>query len=85
MFERIQKMRKKGRRQIIISTHSRDLLSDKSIAANEILRLEPSDEGTQILASDAKDRELLNAGLSAAEVILPRVAPKNVNQLSQAF
>lgn len=84
IIERINRSRK-IKRQVVISTHSEDLLSDKGIAAEEILRLEPSKDGTQVIESSAAEKEMIKAGLTVAEVILPKSAPKNISQLAFAF
>lgn len=80
LIHRIQKLRK---RQVILSTHSADLLSDKGIAGEEVLLLTPSVEGTKVdLASSIKDvKALLEGGLSVAEAALPRTTPPRANQL----
>jgi predicted ATPase len=84
IIERINRSRK-IKRQVVISTHSEDLLSDKGIAAEEILRLEPSKDGTQVIECSAAEKEMIKQGLSVAEVILPKSAPKNISQLAFAF
>lgn len=84
IVERINRSRK-IKRQVVISTHSEDLLRDKGIAAEEVLRLEPSKDGTQIIETSNEDKAMIKAGLSVAEVILPKSAPKNIAQLSFAF
>jgi predicted ATPase len=46
--QEIRKMKKRrdyADRQILISTHSEDILSDKGIAPNEVVRIAPSPEG----------------------------------------
>ena len=72
------------RRQVIISTHSMDLLSDPGIDGREILLLEPSAEGTAITAvSQIADlSRLLGAGLTAGEVVLPRTRPSQLDFFS---
>lgn len=74
---------KSQKSQIMISTHSYDLLSDKGIGGEEVLMLIPLAEGTSVeVASHISDvKMLLNNGLSAAEVVLPRTEPQNVEQL----
>ena len=69
--------------QMIISTHSAALLSDKGIGAEEILLLSPSSEGTEAkLARDiATVRLLLEKGMSPADAVIPISAPENVEQL----
>ena len=84
VFDRIQRLGKK-RRQIIISTHSQELLSDLSITGPQVLRLEPGEHGTQILAPSVQDSAQMKAGLTAAEVLMPRSAPKNLDQLAFSF
>ena len=81
MFERIQKARK-VRRQLLVSTHSWDILRDPGIGFNEVIPLKPTDEGTKIIGLDRDDAALLNTGLTAADFLLPRSAPDNADQLS---
>lgn len=80
-FARIQHQ---SGRQILISTHSPDLLRDEGIGLDEVLLLVPGREGTNVqLASRMEDiRDLLDGGLSLPEVILPRTEPGNALQLS---
>lgn len=92
LFARIQReireMRKKkgaGRRQTMISTHSTELLGNPGIAAEEVLRLEPSPEGTRVIGADLTDKELFRQGLSAADILLPKAAPSNADQLLMPF
>lgn len=84
MFFRINQSRK-VQRQIILSTHSEDLLSDKGIGAEEVLRLTPSAEGTVIQGADDADRQAMKAGLTAADVLLPKTAPEQIGQLMLEF
>lgn len=80
----IWRIQNKKKRQILISTHSADLLSDKGIGGEEVLLLTPDPEGTKIdLASSIRDiKSLLESGFSVAEAALPRTEPKNIMQLS---
>lgn len=80
IFNRINRSRKE-RRQIIVSTHSEEMLEEESIAAEEVLRLEPSGNGTRICPPDKADREAMANGLTAADVLMPKAAPKDVDQL----
>jgi predicted ATPase len=79
----IYRLQRQRRRQVILSTHSADLLSDKGIGGEEVLLLTPSVEGTMVqLASDITDvKNLLETGMSVAEAALPRTVPSKVNQL----
>jgi predicted ATPase len=81
MFANVQRS---GGRQILVSTHSRDLLADESIGLDEVLVLQPSREGTAVrLAAEYDDVEtLIGGGLSLSEVLLPRTSPTRIEQLS---
>lgn len=80
LIHRIQRQRK---RQVFISTHSADLLSDMGIGGEEVLLLTPSVEGTKVeLASSIKEvRLMLEHGVSIADAALPRTVPPEVSQL----
>lgn len=71
-----------SRRQILISTHSRELTSDEGIAAEEVLLLQPGGEGTGLTTPNEEDRRLIEAGLSIADVVLSRTRPFVFGQLS---
>jgi hypothetical protein len=81
MFARTQ--RRTGR-QILISTHSMDLLRDEGIGLDEVLLLEPGTEGTSVsTAGSVKEiRELLKGGLNLAELVIPRTRPARAQQLT---
>jgi len=81
MFARIQR---RSSRQILISTHSTDLLRDDGIGLDEVLLLEPGTEGTsmQPASSYAEIRELLQGGLNLAEAVIPRTRPQRAEQLT---
>jgi predicted ATPase len=86
LIERVNRNRK-TRRQVITSTHSEEMLLDKSIDAREVLRLEPSPDGTLFKSplDDAEELALLKSGLTVADVILPKSAPSDANQLEFCF
>ncbi len=79
----IYRLQSKHKRQVLISTHSADLLSDKGIGGEEVLLLTPGPEGTnvQVASTIQEVRDLLDAGFSAAEVVIPRTEPKAGRQL----
>jgi len=82
-----QMMARLGRkigRQILVSSHSAELLSDEGIAPEEVLLLEPTGEGTMVrlATDDAQIRALLEGGASMAEAVLPRTAPAGAEQLA---
>lgn len=80
----IWRIQSKKKRQVMISTHSADLLSDKGIGGEEVLLLTPDVEGTRVeqASSISEVRELLEAGLSVGEVAIPRTEPPRIKQLS---
>lgn len=75
----------RGGAQVILTTHSPDLLSDEAVGADEILVLEPGGDGTTgyILAVDEEAVADLEAGLNVAEVGLARSRPPNVEKLAR--
>ena len=75
---------RKSSRQVLVSTHSADLLTDPGIAPDEVVILEPSRDGTRVsLAADSQQvRALLEGGLSIAEAVLPRTNPRSIQQLA---
>jgi predicted ATPase len=81
MFARVQ--RRSGR-QILVSTHSRDLLWDEGIALDEVLLLDPSPEGTTVaLACDFRQiPALLEGGVRLAEAVMPVTRPEKAEQLA---
>lgn len=72
----------KYRRQVFITTHSEALLQDESIDAREVIRLEPTKDGTVALETSSEDLALVTSGYTVAEVLLPKTKPSHVNQLS---
>ncbi|MCL2879968.1 MAG: ATP-binding protein [Treponema sp.] len=68
----------KKKRQLIITTHSAELLSHMGISLSEILMLQADHEGTK--ACLAKDRQeivaLLKSNLTPAEAVLPYTRPE---------
>jgi hypothetical protein len=81
MFARLQ--RRTGR-QVFISTHSPELLRDEGIALDEALLLIPGKEGTEVKAADSLQdvRDLLEGGLSLADIVIPRTRPTDARQLA---
>ena len=85
IFARIQ--RRAGGRQVLVSTHSTDLLRDEGIGLDEALVLTPSVEGTEIrLAESFRDiKSLLETGSSLADALIPHTRPENISQLTLPF
>lgn len=81
MFARVQR---RTRRQIILSTHSPELLADEGIGLDEVLLLRPASEGTRV--TPARDFEeiprLLEGGVSLPEALIPKTRPEGAEQLT---
>lgn len=75
----------RGGAQVILTTHSPDLLRDEGVGADEILVLEPGTDGTTgfILADDVDALADIASGLTIAEVALPRSRPPAVERLAR--
>lgn len=80
ILQRLQRDRK-TRRQIILSTHSEALLSNPGIDGRSVVVLENSPEGTKARTLATDETIALKAGLSVAEVVLPKTRPTSVAQL----
>ncbi|MDR3246241.1 MAG: AAA family ATPase [Prevotellaceae bacterium] len=83
---KIQRSKKvKLNSQIIITTHSYDLLSDKGISANEVLVLHNTPEGTTInrVSDIAEIKPIIDAGLTIADAVIPYTKPKGIEKMSQ--
>jgi predicted ATPase len=81
----IWRLQRARQRQVILSSHSTDLFSDRGIRSSEVALLRPhGSEGTGVgLASDKEEiRLLLEKGMTIAEAVLPLTAPTDVAQLA---
>jgi predicted ATPase len=83
VIHRLQRARKQSARQVLISTHSVELLSDPAIGGDEVLIFKPGARGTQVKAAAAVPaiRERLAAGQSTAQAVLPYTESKDFVQL----
>jgi predicted ATPase len=81
MFARVQ--RRTGR-QIVLSTHSPDLLRDEGIGLDEVLLLRPGAEGTEAKPASefVEIQELLEGGLTLADAVIPKTRPDRAEQLT---
>jgi predicted ATPase len=79
----IYRLQRARRRQVLISTHSLELLSDPGIGGEETLMLTPSAEGTVVHVANSipEIRALLETGLSVAEAVLRHTEPEQARQL----
>ena len=80
IVDRLQRERK-TKRQIVLTTHSDALLSNPGIDGRGVVVLETSPQGTTGRALESIEQSALDAGLTVAEVILPKTRPAKVSQL----
>ena len=79
----IHRLQRQRERQVIITTHSPDLLSDLGIGGEEVLLLLPEETGTRVelASSNAQIRALLESGISIGDAALPKTIPSTLEQL----
>lgn len=80
IIDRLQRDRK-TKRQVVLTTHSDALLSNPGIDERGVVILETGQQGTTGRPVNASERQALSAGLSVAEVVLPKTRPENASQL----
>ncbi len=80
LIHRMQRVRK---RQVLISTHSVELLSDAGIGGEEVIMLIPDVEGAKALPATGVEeiRALLDTGMTVAEAVLPHTEPGIIAKL----
>ncbi len=75
-----QKSKLAKNRQVIISSHSFDLLNTDTIDLDEIMILEPGKEGTNVERASMSEvaRAKIEAGYTPADAVIPNVTPKGI-------
>ena len=70
-------------RQVLVSSHSADLLNDQGIDPSEVLMLQPTAEGSEIkpASHDLEVRRLVETGMTVGRAALPRTAPPKMEPL----
>jgi predicted ATP-dependent endonuclease of OLD family len=81
MFAQLQ--RRTGR-QIIVSSHSPEILNDSGIGNDEVLVLLPKSEGTaaQLLSENEAATALRSSGVELAEILRGLTAPEHADKLA---
>ena len=79
IFNRI---RVSGGPQVLVSTHSNDILADLGLGVDEVAFLQPGAEGTEAALASALPnvQPLLDAGMSLAEILAPTTEPPRVGE-----
>jgi predicted ATPase len=77
-------MQRRSGRQVLVSSHSADLLSDKGIGLDEVLLLKPHTEGTRVeVASNlTQAKRLVEGGVPLPDALLPETRPPKPQQLA---
>ncbi len=81
MFARMQRH---SSRQMIVSSHSTELLLDEGIGLDEVLLLTPGPEGTTVRTAESFPdiAMLLRGGSTLSEAVMPLTRPKHAEQLA---
>ena len=76
------RVRMSGGPQVLVSTHSNDILSDAGLGMDEVVCLQPGKEGTEAALASAlpEVQSLLDSGMSLAEILAPRTEPPRVGE-----
>ena len=77
--------KKSGKRQVIITTHSHEILNNKGISAEEVLLITTEgEEGSKIIecAKLPEVKTYLQYGNPIGDLVISRTAPKNIHQLT---
>ncbi|GIU94954.1 MAG: chromosome segregation protein SMC [Gaiellaceae bacterium] len=82
--EMLFRLQRRSGRQILISTHSPELLAGEGIGLHETLLLITEAEGTSVKPASAFEeiRLLLAGGLTLPEAVIPKTSPRNLEQLA---
>ena len=72
----------KHRRQVFVTTHSEALLRHSSIDPRDVVRLQPTSDGSKVLPASEEELALVEAGYSVAQAMASKVRPADVEQLS---
>lgn len=81
--EFIAKVQRSKKRQVVVTTHSYEILSNQGIRPEELIILRPTPEGTvaQNVQLDDIASAMLDAGLSAADVAMAETKAQNISDI----
>ena len=82
--EFIARMQRSKKRQVLVTTHSYDMLSSVGIGTAEVAVLETSPEGTKVssLSEIPSLQAAVDAGFSIADAALPAIKPSTANEMN---
>jgi hypothetical protein len=78
-------MENRGGQQILLNTHSPDLLLDEGIGLDEVFLLLPGQNGTEVHPAGSFQEivALLEGGVPLPDAVLPRTQPQGLEQLAR--
>ncbi len=79
IIDRVLRKRKSSR-QVLISTHSDNLIAEVG-DPQAVLLLEPSGNGSTIRTPNEAEAKAMAYGLNPAEVLLPKTRPEQIDQM----
>lgn len=84
MPQMFAQMQRRSGRQVILSSHSADLLRDEGIGLDEVLLLRPNPEGTRVEAATKlkQAKALLEGGVPLSDIVVPETRPPDPQQLA---
>lgn len=79
----LSQVRAAGGPQVILTTHSRDMLEDPGLGKDEVVMLTPGHKGTNARqGSEIPDiQNVLDAGMSLADILVPSTQPPEIDNL----
>jgi len=79
----LSRVQRSGGAQVLMTTHSDDILDDPGLGIDEVIVLKPGDEGTVASTAQEVDNitQLLDVGMSLGEVLAPLTEPGEVEGL----
>lgn len=85
--EFIAKVQRSKKRQVVVTTHSYEILSNQGIRPDELIILRPTPEGTiaQNVQQDGVASAMLDAGLSAADVAMAETKAQNISDFGNVI
>ncbi len=79
----LSRFRSAGGPQVLLTTHSEEILRDEGLGLDEVVVLEPGEEGTEARLGTSVEgaARLLECGLTLTEILGPRTRPRRADEL----
>ena len=79
----LHRIRSAGGPQVLLTTYATDILQNQGLGKDEVVLLTPEAEGTEAEAAGAIPdiQALLDSGMSLADILAPKTAPPEVQDL----